>query len=558
MEYTDVFLTHDWGEDELGRSNHVRVSKVNKFLQSRGLKTWFDEERMTGNIRDKMAEGIENTKLILVFITEKYRNKVNSNNAIDNCYFEFNYATLEKSGNFMIPVVMEPRMRNPRDWKGRLGAELGTHLYVDLSEEDPEIFDSKCKELHALIEPLIAEYDKTNPPSTSTVQPVHHHHPHHQIHHKEGSAEPVHGDSKHTQPQPTGGKSNSLKTNAMAVLSIAGSMKQPSTNTNNSPLAALQALNSHNNHITTPNNLTKAAQNILSPPNSTTPFNFSSSMPSTTSETSTESTLSNSLPSNGGKFSFASSFLKSLNDHPPSSSLISSTSVHPVASSTTPKINLPSVTETSPFLQQNKAPHAQVNISTTFPSHDSHTSSFTVPKFTFGSRLPETITHNHDSSSTTTENGNFKKCPWCSSKNHANAVNCILCKKPIDGSHSSSSGSNSSKKICPWCHGKNELTSTKCSICSNSLENRHLPSDLLEVHLLNDGGNNGNVNVKVLNRSSNAGEGYDTTGIKRSPRLSLQTGSFIINHLNTVKGHAPTSNAGVSTENHIPSISFTI
>eukprot|EP01040_Poterioochromonas_malhamensis_P010319 gene10319-11224_t len=557
MEYTDVFLTHDWGEDEIGRSNHVRVSKVNKFLQSRGLKTWFDEERMTGNIRDKMAEGIENTKLILVFITEKYRNKVNSNNAIDNCYFEFNYATLEKSGNFMIPVVMEPRMRNPRDWKGRLGAELGTHLYVDLSEEDPEIFDSKCKELHALIEPLIAEYDKTHPPSTSTVQPVHHH-PHHQIHHKEGSAEPVHGDSKHTQPQPTGGKSNSLKTNAMAVLSIAGSMKQPSTNTNNSPLAALQALNSHNNHITTPNNLTKAAQNILSPPNSTTSFSFSSSLPSTTSETSTESTLSNSLPSNGGKFSFASSFLKSLNDHPPSSSLISSTSVHPVASSTTPKINLPSVTETSPFLQQNKAPHAQVNISTTFPSHDSHTSSFTVPKFTFGSRLPETITHNHDSSSTTTENGNFKKCPWCSSKNHANAVNCILCKKPIDGSHSSSSGSNSSKKICPWCHGKNELTSTKCSICSNSLENRHLPSDLLEEHLLNDGGNNGNVNVKVLNRSSNAGEGYDTTGIKRSPRLSLQTGSFIINHLNTVKGHAPTSNAGVSTENHIPSISFTI
>lgn len=554
MEYTDVFLTHDWGEDELGRSNHVRVSKVNKFLQSFGLKTWFDEERMTGNIRDKMAEGIENTKLIIVFITEKYRDKVNSNNAIDNCYFEFNYATLEKSGNYMIPVVMEPRMRNPRDWKGRLGAELGTHLYIDLSEEDPEIFDSKCKELHALIEPLIAEYDKTHPPSTSTVQPVHHH-PHHQIHHNLVSIEPVSGHSKSTQPQPVSGKSSSLKTNAMAVLSIAGSVKQPS---NNSPLAALQALNNHNNHNTTPNNLTKAAQNILSPPNSTTPFNFSSSLPSTTSQTSSESTLSNSLPSNGGKFSFASSFLKSLNDHPPSSTLTSSTSVHPVSSSSAPKTNLSS-TETSPFLQQNTAAHTQVNISTTFPSHDSHTSSFTVPKFSFGSRLPETITHNHDTSSTVTEDGNFKKCPWCSSKNHGNAVNCILCKKPIDGSHHlSSNGSDSSKKICPWCHGKNELTAIKCSICSNSLENRHLPSDLLEEHFLNNGGNNGNVNVKVLNRSSNAGEGNDPTGMKTSPRLSLQTGSFIINHLNTVKGHAPSSNAGVSTENHIPSISFTI
>ena len=24
----DVFLTHDWGTDEMGRDNHVRVSKV--------------------------------------------------------------------------------------------------------------------------------------------------------------------------------------------------------------------------------------------------------------------------------------------------------------------------------------------------------------------------------------------------------------------------------------------------------------------------------------------------------------------------------------------------
>ena len=33
-ECTDVFLTHDWGKDELGRDNHARVSKINTALQS--------------------------------------------------------------------------------------------------------------------------------------------------------------------------------------------------------------------------------------------------------------------------------------------------------------------------------------------------------------------------------------------------------------------------------------------------------------------------------------------------------------------------------------------
>ncbi len=42
---TQVFLTHNWGVENV---NHIRVSRVNKYLQSRGVKTWFDDERMTG------------------------------------------------------------------------------------------------------------------------------------------------------------------------------------------------------------------------------------------------------------------------------------------------------------------------------------------------------------------------------------------------------------------------------------------------------------------------------------------------------------------------------
>ena len=40
-----AFLAHDWGVDELRRSNHERVSKVNEALKKAGLTTWFDADR---------------------------------------------------------------------------------------------------------------------------------------------------------------------------------------------------------------------------------------------------------------------------------------------------------------------------------------------------------------------------------------------------------------------------------------------------------------------------------------------------------------------------------
>jgi len=46
------FLTHDWG-NELGIDNHARVSKINNYLKSRSLKTWFNSDRMEGNIKKK-------------------------------------------------------------------------------------------------------------------------------------------------------------------------------------------------------------------------------------------------------------------------------------------------------------------------------------------------------------------------------------------------------------------------------------------------------------------------------------------------------------------------
>ena len=91
VEETDAFLTHDWGVDELGRSNHERVARVNQALKKRGLKTWFDEEMMRGDINEKMADGIDAAATVLVFVTARYIEKVagkGERGANDNCKFE--------------------------------------------------------------------------------------------------------------------------------------------------------------------------------------------------------------------------------------------------------------------------------------------------------------------------------------------------------------------------------------------------------------------------------------------------------------------------------------
>lgn len=149
---TDCFLTHDWGRD-LGQDNHARVALLNSALQKRGLKTWFDAEKMQGNIKKQMVSGIDNTQCVVVFITKRYNEKVAGENAEDNCQLEFNYAALRKTGVRMVPVVMEERMRNTREWIGEVAMVLGGRLYVDMCGDltDPAYLNAKADELYAAI-----------------------------------------------------------------------------------------------------------------------------------------------------------------------------------------------------------------------------------------------------------------------------------------------------------------------------------------------------------------------------------------------------------------------
>eukprot|EP00873_Tetraselmis_striata_P021722 jgi/Tetstr1/441986/TSEL_003136.t1 len=126
----DVFLTHDWqGAD--GR-NHERVARVNCCLQELGLRTWFDE-RQTGKVQERMAEGLKDSGE-LVFVTQRYHDKVTCEDQSDNCKFEFDIALAYNQAN-MLPVVMELDMLNPKKWRRTMRA-LGTKMFVNLSNID--------------------------------------------------------------------------------------------------------------------------------------------------------------------------------------------------------------------------------------------------------------------------------------------------------------------------------------------------------------------------------------------------------------------------------------
>jgi len=132
----DAFLSHDWGKDG---KNHERVRRVAAALTAEGLKPWFDEAEMRGDVNQRMAEGIEASRCMVVFLTRNYIDKANGKGPRgddDNCKFEFDTGLLQQGVRRMLPVVMEPALRDTKAWRGQVGGKLGVKLYVDLSEEE--------------------------------------------------------------------------------------------------------------------------------------------------------------------------------------------------------------------------------------------------------------------------------------------------------------------------------------------------------------------------------------------------------------------------------------
>ena len=113
-----LFFSHTWRPDKLGRNNHDRVKELVHKIHKLGWSTWFDEYNMIGNIDASMAAGIDNCECVIVCLTESYCLKINETarnpRKRDNCHKEWNYSC--NRDKLMIPIIMESHMLDTSKW----------------------------------------------------------------------------------------------------------------------------------------------------------------------------------------------------------------------------------------------------------------------------------------------------------------------------------------------------------------------------------------------------------------------------------------------------------
>ena len=132
----EIFLSHAWGKDSLNRDNHLRCKKLAQKLIDSGYKVWFDDYDIYGNIDSSIIKGINNSKVVLICLTNHYCNKIN--NAVhmqcpnDNCFKEWNYSLFKKK--IIIPIIMEPTMKDTfLNGDGVIQMYLNSTMFIDMT-----------------------------------------------------------------------------------------------------------------------------------------------------------------------------------------------------------------------------------------------------------------------------------------------------------------------------------------------------------------------------------------------------------------------------------------
>ena len=74
----DIFISHAWRKDELDRDNHERCKILANKLINNGYSVWIDSNDLYGNIDSSIMKGINNCKIVLVCLTKRYCDKINT------------------------------------------------------------------------------------------------------------------------------------------------------------------------------------------------------------------------------------------------------------------------------------------------------------------------------------------------------------------------------------------------------------------------------------------------------------------------------------------------
>eukprot|EP00301_Raphidiophrys_heterophryoidea_P014450 c22696_g1_i1.p1 GENE.c22696_g1_i1~~c22696_g1_i1.p1 ORF type:complete len:120 (-),score=29.12 c22696_g1_i1:26-385(-) len=88
---------------------------------------------MTGSIDQAIADGIENSKLVVVCVTRRYIAKCCSPS--DNCASEFTYSFTQLGNSGLVYVVMEACVHSHKEWHGPVGLRGCAELHYDCSAD---------------------------------------------------------------------------------------------------------------------------------------------------------------------------------------------------------------------------------------------------------------------------------------------------------------------------------------------------------------------------------------------------------------------------------------
>ena len=106
-----VMISYQWDSQE------VLVDVKNR-LQASGYRVWMDLEQMGGSTLEAMAKAVEDSSVVLICLSERYKES-------PNCRSEAEYTY--KLGKDIIPLMMQ-RNYKPDGWLGFL---LGTKFWID-------------------------------------------------------------------------------------------------------------------------------------------------------------------------------------------------------------------------------------------------------------------------------------------------------------------------------------------------------------------------------------------------------------------------------------------
>ena len=142
----DIMISYCHREREI-------CKKLYEELGRSGYRVWIDFDQMHGNVMDAMAQAIEQSRTILICMSEQYRRS-------NYCRAEAQYAFQKQL--HIVPILLQKHYK-PDGWLSFL---IGTLLYIDFTKHEyPKALDMLMKELELAHKP----FTEPSPPKFETI-----------------------------------------------------------------------------------------------------------------------------------------------------------------------------------------------------------------------------------------------------------------------------------------------------------------------------------------------------------------------------------------------------